>query len=217
MYKELNLIRRCGICLDRTGQVNCFCNGCWKALHYKALETGFFSMNYNRSVSRLYTWESPSDNYLKKIVYQLKYGHSEEVYINFASWLLFKAKDYKPLCKDTVFLSAPGKKYKANHAQLLALALAKQTGLPAYNLLIDKTPSNQKRLNKRERMKKVFSCERADVLKNKKIIFVDDVITTGSTSEAVYRALNQPKHFRSWVILEVTAKSRNEKLNSLNS
>jgi ComF family protein len=80
-----------------------------------------------------------------------------------------------------------------NQSELIAKELSKKLGLPLLKGAIKKTKESaeQKTLTRREREKNLAKCFKADkkVVAGKKIIVVDDVMTTGATADEVTGAL----------------------------
>jgi len=72
-----------------------------------------------------------------------------------------------------------------NHAKVLALMLSKVSGVPLIDALNKiRETKRQHTLTKSERIKNVkgaFSCALPDEIKGKRVLIIDDVITTGST------------------------------------
>ena len=81
-----------------------------------------------------------------------------------------------------------------NQSELLANALAESLGIPLVTnaLLRQKNTKSQTGLTPEQRMKNVagsFQVKKADTLKGKKVLLVDDVMTTGSTLRFCAEAL----------------------------
>ncbi len=80
-----------------------------------------------------------------------------------------------------------------NQSALLAAQIGRATGLPVVNALrkVKRTPAQsslrgtQRRLNVRD----AFSVGRPELVRNQKILLVDDVLTTGATANACATAL----------------------------
>lgn len=87
------------------------------------------------------------------------------------------------------------KKKEYDHAKILAKEAAEQTGLPLIDAL-EKHRKNkpQHKLNRKERIKNitgVFRLSGKDSVKGKRIILVDDIMTTGSTLGECARILKK--------------------------
>lgn len=83
-----------------------------------------------------------------------------------------------------------------NQAELLALQLGRLTGVPVCtkNLVKSKKTPSQTKLSKNQRIrnvKGVFGLKNFQRIKNKKIILVDDVFTTGSTVNECSKVLKE--------------------------
>ncbi len=81
-----------------------------------------------------------------------------------------------------------------NQAELLARSLAKRLNLPVIKnaVIKQKDSKEQKKLNRREREKNLKGCFKVEnrlEIKDKNILLVDDVLTTGATSDAVCKIL----------------------------
>lgn len=66
------------------------------------------------------------------------------------------------------------------------------------NLLDALTP--QKRKSAKDRFRRQFKLKPGIRVKGARIVFVDDLITSGATALAAYRALNSPVDFEVWTI-----------------
>lgn len=82
-----------------------------------------------------------------------------------------------------------------NQAELLATEISKATGIPVLYGAVEKikdTP-DQKKLSRAERLKNLQACFKVDkrLVRGKRLILVDDVLTTGATVESIAQALKK--------------------------
>lgn len=82
-----------------------------------------------------------------------------------------------------------------NHAELLARALGERTGIayahPVYRKKLTPSQSTVSRAERRRNVQGVFKVRRPSGVKGKRILLVDDVLTTGSTAGACAAALKR--------------------------
>ena len=89
-----------------------------------------------------------------------------------------------------------------DHSYYWAEALQKLTQSPVCPVLsLPFSDSSQKEKNLLERKQRTFLVkDESHIPANHHIVFVDDVVTSGSTAMGVYKALGQPKNFMIWSI-----------------
>jgi len=139
------------------------------------------------------------DGTIRKAVYALKYNNIRAL-APLLAHLLYEYITETPLTGE-VLIPVPlhSKRIKErgyNQSGLLALELGKLTGLPvneSYLLRKISTTSQTKTKNVHERRRNVenaFACS-SDELKDKQVLLIDDVTTSGATFDACSRALKE--------------------------
>ena len=166
---------------------SCLCDECQKKLvpYFKKFTVG------NVSGLAIYKY----DDNIKSLLYQLKGCYDVELASIFFN--RFK-KELKTAYKGYIIVPAPSSKdedtaREFNHV----VEIFRFLNLPYYHL-INKTSNFKQAENTRKNRKTIiehFSCENLEQIKGKKILIVDDVMTTGSTLKAMVGMLSkgQPK------------------------
>ena len=111
----------------------------------------------------------------------------------------FHAIEVKPVTGPNLKISK--KRYKErgyNQSYLIAKEIAKNTDLEILNNCLIKTKNiiEQSKLNKEERkinIQGVYEIKNSALIKNKKILLIDDIYTTGSTVNECSKILNKEK------------------------
>lgn len=149
---------------------------------------------FNRAAAYCYFYKSGG---LQKIIHQFKYKNN-------AALATYMGKLYGSQLKDSLFLNDvdylipiplhPKRKKKRgyNQAEEICKGISEITGIPICTTAIVRVINNpsQTKHSKTERWKNVegiFASTNNPNLKGKKIVLVDDVITTGSTIEAIVK------------------------------
>ncbi len=134
----------------------------------------------------------------RTMVLQLKRAGRRDGLALYARWMAQAAEPLIPESDILVPVPLHWRKLATrtfNQAAWLAKALARETGLPwSPDLLLRRKPGGQAGLTAAERRRRVqgaFRAPRPNQLAGKRILIVDDVITTGATAEACARALKR--------------------------
>jgi predicted amidophosphoribosyltransferase len=135
----------------------------------------------------------------------LKGGLAKQDYQLIAKWWLAirQTSEGEPIIENVTIVPSPPRQEGArDHAYGLAEALQQKTGWSLENVLsfqhVGETP--QKMRSGAERRQRHFDAAGWRPGKGSTVVFVDDVVTTGSTTEAAWEALGRPKSFEVWCV-----------------
>lgn len=177
-----------------------FCSICWE-FDLKQLMSA--PQNHCRTPqgfahTYLFRWRPKESDGLSALILALKEHRLEATFDFYAKHLLrrvfFEGSE--------ILIPAPSTNPKRRHAHNLAKSIARRTGLMVQDPLIHPEGFQQKGRSKTQRRALQFTANENLTWSMpqahsppSKIVFVDDVLTTGSTAMAAYRALGCPTNF----------------------
>ncbi len=191
-------VRGCAVCSRVYTPMDWLCTSCFKQLKKFYLPPKDMIRVQNEwGHFRLLDWTENNNFFVRSFLKSLKKN---------APWFLFRKLSYELFCRivqvrsfpsDTLLIPAPPEKEGLkDHAFRLAFGLSELTGFEVRTPLIRDQKagtSPQKQKTKRERIKTHLRLK--EPFSARHCIFVDDVLTTGSTAYAAYKALQQPEFF----------------------
>ncbi len=133
------------------------------------------------------------DGYAKSMIYRLKYANDRAM----AAFMAAQLTDTFDLSRYDLIVAVPsdGKALRRrgyNQAELLARVVAKQTNLPYRTTLLRVQHTPQTHLRRSQRLEAVkgnFVCHRPQDVEGRRLLVVDDVMTTGATMNECARTL----------------------------
>jgi ComF family protein len=132
----------------------------------------------------------------KSLVWKLKLAGAQSAATIMAKHMAVLGKNSAP---NTLIVPVPTATSRVrqrgyDQAKLLARELSRQTGLPYGHCLARHGQAHQHGLDRQQRLTQLstaFRVRRASLIKNRHVILVDDVTTTGATLEAAAAVLQQ--------------------------
>lgn len=180
--------------------VHWLCPHCWKNLRSFYLSPpDMVRQEKELTHFRLFNWSEENDFFIRLFLNSLKKGGPSFIFNQVVLDFLYHVTQVYSIPRDTVIIPAPSYSRSPDHALCLASAFSRFSGLELYNVLFPYSPEGKNRKQKQriktERRKIYFSVKEKCILEDKKIIFVDDILTTGSTARAAWEALCKPRNF----------------------
>ncbi len=218
MRSSLNRItehlRACANCgrgtFLRTSTIDLYCSACWSNLLDKTFVTSAY--DYPFKVSSLLVWSNFADSLssqVENLIYSLKGGKLPSAFLKLAEHFAFGISDGRDFSDVTLVVPPSAREAAFDHGFAWGSALSEVLGLRIEspfefategkaNDLTSLAP--QKRLAVRERFERQFKLKEGIRPLSSKIVFVDDLITSGATALAAQKALISPANFEVWTI-----------------
>lgn len=199
--KILNLIfpNVCGFCnkIDN----NSLCKNCELSLSKYEINC---IKNYTKDSKKYFDYLYSAlkyENIVREKIIKYKFNENSYLYKTFAKIIINNKKIYGFLNLYDIIIPVPMHKNKRavrgyNQSELLAKEIAKYLGLDSEKDILIKVKNTkvQSTLNKTQRIQNIkdaFAVTDVEKIKDKKIILVDDIYTTGSTVNECSRILKQ--------------------------
>ncbi len=145
----------------------------------------------------LFDWFPDEDRKVSKLMISLKGGQPQAAFRFYAE--IFAARvEIGHLPPETVLVPCPGTEGR-DHARVWAEALGQVLGIPVVKALAHTSEhQSQKKKSRHERQKISLECR--TTLRRQHVIFIDDIVTTGSTAIAAKRAIGRTQGFEVWCL-----------------
>ncbi len=188
------MISVCAICGSWLSRKDILCAYCESIIGRCPL---YYSSKINLPTVSLLKWTSENQYFIKNLMLCQKGGWSKYFYSFVASKILFSemSRHNAPL-----LVPCPSFKNKtSNHAYELAQAISQYWGVDIFDGLKNLSSAKQQNLKRLERWK--ISIKRYKTVKSfHSLILVDDIITTGATVHACWKAMGSPLNTSVWTI-----------------
>lgn len=182
----------CEECLSEYYNIkNRNCSLCSQHLYRCTCSNKYLDSHYIHKLIKVFRYvhrdQLPSNN----LIYSLKRDNRKDVLEFLTNELVDAIKNSVEDTENIIFTNVPRRrenvlKYGADHAALLAKSVAKSFSASYYQPIISKSKREQKHMSGADRVKNArFEMKnRALDLKEKTVIIIDDIVTTGSSMGA---------------------------------
>jgi predicted amidophosphoribosyltransferase len=159
----------------------------------------------------IWDWIPGKNEALSALLSTMKGGMQKKAFLFYAQTLLQKRLTLGHTnIQNLVFIPAPASRSgEKDHAWMLARSLSTLTGTEVFNVFIKKSETHQRGLSRNDRAKlsmefnEKFSKELInESIGGKTVVFVDDVVTTGSTAMKAKGLLLNFKNFEVWCLAQ---------------
>ena len=191
LFPQRNICHLCNVFLMSTEGV--ICEDCQQALQKQALPRYSMLTDIVKEPD-LCASAFAMQGEARKLLHQLKYLPDKASAIPLGMGMLYPYLCFSPLQSVELIISVPThvktlEKNGYNHADKLAEVFSFHTGLPIINDVLAQKAKNpfQKNKNREERLKLMaekFEIHNKREIKDKCVLLIDDVVTTGATVSA---------------------------------
>lgn len=190
--------RFCINCAKILPRVPLFCKTCEDKFFQNTTVTTQLISPENFINYYLFTWTGENNHKLYPVIMSLKGGGLKNFNETLA-WKLCKGRKIK-INREALIVPAPRKHgAKPDHAYQLAEVLGGLWQVSVYDGLVrasEVVDQKRQKLTERKKLKLIAKHPaRLNKLKDRQIIFVDDIFTTGSTARAARRVFKKNKNF----------------------
>ena len=191
-------LRGCSVCRQTLPFTNWLCSACSKKLqNFYLSPQDIVRAEKDLTHFRLLDWNEENDFFVRLFVSSLKSGGPKFIFKRIMQDFLFRIRQNYVLPEDMTIIPCPPSSGRGSkdHAFRLAHSLSSLTGFKLLQPFTVPLPrnQNQKRKTRQERSRVHFSLK--ENIDTEKVIFMDDILTTGATARAAFQALNKPKNF----------------------
>lgn len=186
----------CGIC----GKINQegLCNKC-KVKLQELEESCIINIENKYFQELIYIFKY--EGLIRKLIIDYKFNEKSYIYVCFVNLILKNKKIYEKLQSYDTIIPVPISKKRMkergyNQSLLIAKQISKDVKIPLQTNCLFKTKNiiAQSKLNKEQRkenIQNVYKLKNREILKNKRILLIDDIYTTGSTVNECAKILQQ--------------------------
>lgn len=204
MNESIAYLRSCLSCGRTFFKVDLYCETCWREV-FLEIDPREYSEGLPFKVKTLFFWQDSSVR-IPQLLRDLK-GPLTALAMKRIAFEMAKSRRFlleKPYKEYMMFPCPSRRPYMKDHSFGLALALSELFSAKLRpDLLLSKSgfaSGPQKRLNRFSRLSRDRIECIGELPSEASVIFIDDLVTTGSTAIAAYKALGCPTDFEVWAI-----------------
>lgn len=180
------------------------CSNCLEAFKEK-IKSDLLQANYKFKTKTLIVWnKSETQTFKSHVLMQLKGSLKKPKIWSELAWSFVQKNKISEQYKNYRFVPAPAKIHKnEDHAYQWCEAIVKILGCEVSHSLKRVTDSGEQKKKSLEERKEsqMRSVEpNTEACNERKIIFFDDIVASGSTAEAAFKALGEPPFFEVWAV-----------------
>jgi predicted amidophosphoribosyltransferase len=180
---------------------------------------------YKIKVRSLFDWNPWESDLLSGFVADLKGTKGTDMWTYWSQQFVWH-QDLLGAEKNYLLCPCWGRSSRPDHATLFARGLSQFLYSEIHSVFIDShlAPGQTKRLSHQERKKRAINHEifsqlerpwRPQKSKGDRVIFVDDIVTTGATAEVAFKVLGCPEDFEVWSLFYRTPLRNKSNLDTL--
>lgn len=186
LHKGVQSISACLLCGIDHQQQHSLCSDCWEQLPwYKQ-----YIERHEHNIHCAHHYDFPIDRIIQTYKYEQQLQYQNLLAHSLLSVRIPKVQAIVPMPISTERLKERG----YNQMLIIANIMAKELKLPVWQPVIRAAQHSQKGLCRLERLENIedqFQIIKAEKRKYKKVLIIDDVVTTGSSIHALSQALEK--------------------------
>jgi len=199
MISYLRNCKHCGLGAfhNQLKPIDFFCKKCWTILEReKARENFKIYKSPEILVKPLFLWKK-KDSIVSSLIHGLKGGTPEDVVRKISLEITFRESRRK----DLIIVPVPSSKVgERDHAYQIANIVSQELKVDLWNgLKWEAKSTNQKFLKKSERFENSM-IKTSNLPKGKQVILIDDLVTTGATASAAFKAIKSLNQIEVWAL-----------------
>ncbi|NHB56673.1 ComF family protein [Acinetobacter shaoyimingii] len=186
LHRSIQRISPCLLCGLDTQQAHSFCTDCWQQLPWFKDQI----IRHEQSIGVVFHYEFPVDRIIQKYKYEQQLQYQIFLMHSLMQLKLGKIDAIVPMPISTERLKERG----YNQMLVIAKLLSKQLKIPVWQPVIRLAQHSQKGLTRVERLENIenqFQIMRLERRKYRRVLMIDDVVTTGSSIFALKQALEK--------------------------